>query len=164
MIIPRRCACDTVGQTAGARQILEQSPTWVSNNIDKQLMKADGGGISNRRGEIPGFLPERGFLDRIIPQQAIMHMTGLPVTKRYLQTKSMHSTRHSLFTEVRLALSLRMYPSHLHLPPAPYVPSFVVLNSTHPNSSGHTLDPSRPYRLSASIRRETIIPSQLSGS
>ena len=30
------------------------------------FVKADGGGISNRRGEIPGFLPERGFLDRII--------------------------------------------------------------------------------------------------
>ena len=66
MIITRRCASDTVGQTAGARQMLEQSLTWVSNNIDKQLLKADGGGISNRRGEIPGFLPERGFLDRII--------------------------------------------------------------------------------------------------
>ena len=30
-------------------------------------------------------------------------MTGLPVTKTYLET---NSTRHSLFTEVRLALSL----------------------------------------------------------
>ena len=66
-------------------------------------------------------------------------MTGLPMTKTYLQTKSMHSTRHSLFTEVRLALSLRTYPSHLHRPPTPYVPSY------------------------ASIRRETI-PSQSSGS
>ena len=41
----------------------------VSNNIAKQHLKEDGGGISNRRGEIPGFLPERGFLDRIIPQR-----------------------------------------------------------------------------------------------
>ena len=28
---------------AGARQILEQSPTWVSDNIAKQHLKADGG-------------------------------------------------------------------------------------------------------------------------
>ena len=83
MIIARRCACDTVGQTAGARQILEQSPTWVSNNIDKQLLKADGGGISNRRGEIPGFLPERGFLDRIIlkSRQTIRHFQAFPGTQ-----------------------------------------------------------------------------------
>ena len=37
--------------------------------------------------------------------------TGLPVTKTYLQTKSMHSTRHSLFTEVRLALSTNVFIS-----------------------------------------------------
>ena len=49
--------------SANARTISDE----VSNNIAKQYLKEDGGGISNRRGEIPGFLPERGFLDRIIP-------------------------------------------------------------------------------------------------
>ena len=52
--------------SADARTISDE----VSNNIAKQHLKEDGGGISNRRGEIPGFLPERGFLDRIIPCDA----------------------------------------------------------------------------------------------
>ena len=34
--------------------------------VAKQHLKVDGGGISNRQREIPGFLPERGFLNRII--------------------------------------------------------------------------------------------------
>ena len=50
-----------VGQAAGARQRSRTISDEVSNNIAKQLLKVDGGGISNRRGEIPGFLPERGF-------------------------------------------------------------------------------------------------------
>jgi len=31
------------GHTAGARQVLKQSPTWVSKNIAKQHLKVDGG-------------------------------------------------------------------------------------------------------------------------
>ena len=57
----------TAGQTAGARQVLKQSPTWVSKNIAKQHLTVDGGGVSNRRRETPGFLAERGFLIRLIP-------------------------------------------------------------------------------------------------
>ena len=56
----------TAGQTAGARQVLKQSPTWVSKNIAKQHLTVDGGGVSNRRRETPGFLAERGFLIRLI--------------------------------------------------------------------------------------------------
>ena len=57
-----------------------------------------------------------------------------------------------------LDLALRTYPPPLYLPQTPYVPSSVVLNSTHPNSSGHTMDLfllhiCRPVR---SIRRETF--------
>ena len=55
------------GQTAGSRQELKQSPTWVSRNIAKQHLTVDGGGVSNRRRETPGFLAERGFLIRLIP-------------------------------------------------------------------------------------------------
>ena len=36
----------TAGQTAGARQVLKQSPTWVSKNIAKQHLTEDGGGVS----------------------------------------------------------------------------------------------------------------------
>ena len=57
----------TAGQTAGARQVLKQSPTWVSKNIAKQHLTEDGGGVSNQRRETPGFLAERGFLIRLIP-------------------------------------------------------------------------------------------------
>ena len=58
---------EALGQTAGARQVLKQSPTWVSKNIAKQHLTEDGGGVSNRRRETPGFLAERGFLIRLIP-------------------------------------------------------------------------------------------------
>ena len=61
----------TAEQTAGARQVLKQSPTWVSKNIAKQHLTKDGGGVSNRQQETPGFLVERGFLIRLIHEYVL---------------------------------------------------------------------------------------------
>ena len=54
------------GQTAGARQVLKQSPTWVLKNIAKQHWQWMEGGFQTD-DERPGFLAERGFLIRLIP-------------------------------------------------------------------------------------------------
>ena len=83
------------GQTAGARQVRKQSPTWVSKNIAKQHLTVDGGGVSNRRRETPGFLAERGFLIRLILWLALRYSLVINVNKHLFHFITTHSIRRS---------------------------------------------------------------------
>ena len=86
-LTPSALLCNVVNhngrQPACARQFLIDLRHRVSNNMAKQPLTAHRGGISTRRRETPGFLPERGFLIRfILPLSTLGCSFPMPCCRR----------------------------------------------------------------------------------